>query len=304
MRAFLVISAVCAAASLSACGSRDSAPSVDDLVRDAGALDLAGKTDEAIRLFQQALDQAPDSYAAHYGIGRALDLAGRYEEARRHFARAIELAAEGNREQAMRMMAIAWTFGGRVDEAARVFEQVFDRRIAASNFGAAAEVANELGRVYLEHGDLDNADHWYEVARTTALRETDMPAWRIDLVEMRWAHAEARLAARRGRASEARQHQASVKALLDKGGNDDQKIQYPYLTGYVSFHLGDMRGAIADLEQADQKDPFILLLLAEAHERVGEAARAREYYTRVMESTSHAVNNAFARPVARTKLLQ
>jgi len=300
---FLVISAVCAAASLS-CDSRNQAPSVDDLVRDAGALDLAGKTDEAIRLFQQALAGAPDSYAAHYGIGRALDLAGRYEEARQHFARAIELAAEGNRDQAMRMMAIAWTFAGRVDDAARVFGQVFDRRMAASNFGAAAEVANELGRVYLEHGDLDEAEHWYQTARTTALRETDMPGWRIDLVEMRWAHAAARLAARRGRADEARRHQASVKALLDKGGNDDQKIQYPYLAGYVAFHLGDMRGAIAELGQADQKDPFILFLLAEAHARLGDEARSREFYTRVMESTSHAINNAFARPGARTKLLR
>jgi tetratricopeptide (TPR) repeat protein len=301
--AFLVISAVCAA-SLSACGSQKQAPSVDDLVRDAGALDLAGKTDEAIRLFQQALDRAPDSYAAHYGIGRALDLAGRYEEARQHFARAVELAADGNRDQAMRMMAIALTFAGRVDEAGSVFGQVFERRIAASNFGAAAEVANELGRVYLEHGDLDNAEHWYQVARTTALREKDLPAWRIDLVDMRWAHAEARIAARRGNANDARRHQASVKALLDKGGNDDQKIQYPYLAGYVAFHLGDMPDAIAELGQADQKDPFILLLLAQAHERLGEPARAREYYARVMESTSHAVNNAFARPVARTRLLQ
>jgi tetratricopeptide (TPR) repeat protein len=301
--AFLVISAVCAAASLS-CGSRSETPSVDDLVRDAGALDLAGKTDDAIRLFQQALDRAPDSYAAHYGIGRALDLAGRYEEARQHFARAIELAAEGNREQAMRMMAIAWTFAGHVDEAARVFGQVWDRRLAASNFGAAADVANELGRVYLEHGDLDNAEHWYQAARTTALKEKDLPDWRTDLIEMRWAHAEARIAARRGQAREARQHQATAKALLDKGGNDDQKIQYPYLAGYVAFHLGDMRGAITELERADQKDPFILLLLAEAHERLADASRAREYYAQVMESTSHAINNAFARPVARTKLQQ
>jgi tetratricopeptide (TPR) repeat protein len=301
--AFLVVSAVCAA-SLSACGSQTQAPAVDDLVRDAGALDLAGKTDEAIRLFQQALDRAPDSYAAHYGIGRALDLAGRYEEARQHFARAVELAAEGNRDQAMRMMAIAWTFAGRVDEAGGVFGQVFDRRIAAGNFGAATEVANEIGRVYLEHGDLDRAEEWYRTARSTALKEKDLPEWRTDLVEMRWAHAEARIAARRGHAREAHQHQATVKALLDKGGNDDQKIQYPYLTGYVAFHLGDMRGALADLEQADQKDPFILLLLAEAHDRLGDATRARQYYTRVMESTSHAVNNAFARPVAREKLQQ
>jgi tetratricopeptide (TPR) repeat protein len=300
----LLVSVVCALAPLAACGSSAPKPSADDLIRDAGALDLAGNHNDAIRLFRQALQQAPDSYGAHYGIGRALDLNGQYDEARQHFAKAVEVAQEGNRDQAMRMMAIACTFAGNINEATRIFTQVFDRRIAAANFGAAAEVANEVGRVYLEHSDLDDAEKWYRSARTTALRETDLADWRVDLVEMRWEHAEARIAARRGNTGQAHRHQAEVKALLDKGGNDDQRNQYPYLAGYVAFYLRDYRAAIAELEQADQKDPFILLLLAQAHEKTGDQARARDYYGRVMGSTSHAVNNAFARPIAREKLAQ
>jgi tetratricopeptide (TPR) repeat protein len=296
-----LVGVVCMAASLSGCGGSAPTVPVDDLVREAGARDLAGKQDEAIALFQQALKQAPDSYAAHYGIGRALDLAGRYDEARAHFAKAIDVAQEGNREQALRMMAIAWTFAGNVDEAVRVFQQVFDRRVEANNFGAATEVANEIGRVYLEHGDFDRATQWYRVAHATALRERDLPEWRVDLAQMRLAHAEARIAARRGRERDARAHEAVVKTLLAKGGNDDQRIQYPYLAGYVEFYLGNYRAAISELEQADQKDPFILLLLAQAHEKLDENDRAREYYRRVLDSTSHAVNNAFARPFARAK---
>ena len=93
-----------------------------------------------------------------------------------------------------------------------------------------------------------------------------------------------------------------VKALLDKGTNADQQIQYPYLVGYVDFYLKDYAGAIAGLQKADQEDPFILMLLAEAYERSGNAATARDYYQKVLASTSHAVNNAFARPVARQKI--
>ena len=273
-----------------------------ELVSQAGALDLAGKQEEAIRLFRAALEREPNAYPAHYGLGRALDLAGQYEDARAHLTQAVDLADAGNKDQAMRMLAIAWTFAGNVEEAARIFTDVFNRRVEAKNFGAATDVASELGRVYLEHGDLDRAEAWYRSAHTTALREADLAEWRIDLAHMRLAHAEARIAARRGQAAEARRQQAAYKTLLDKGGNDDQKIQYPYLTGYVAFYLGNTREAITELEKADQKDPFILLLLAQAYETLGDASHAHEYYGRVMGSTSHAVNNAFARPLARAKL--
>lgn len=77
---------------------------------------------------------------------------------------------------------------------------------------------------------------------------------------------------------------------------------YPYLVGYVDFYLKDYAGAIAELQKADQEDPFILLLLAQAYEKSGKAASARDYYRKVLASTSHAVNNAFARPVARQKM--
>jgi hypothetical protein len=35
---------------------------------------------------------------------------------------------------------------------------------------------------------------------------------------------------------------------------------------------------------------------------LGDAEGAERYYQRVLESNSHAVNNAFARPAARQKL--
>jgi tetratricopeptide (TPR) repeat protein len=124
----------------------------------------------------------------------------------------------------------------------------------------------------------------------------------VDLADMRWAHARARIAARRGYADDAHRQEDIVKRLLDKGGNDDQKVQYQYLLGYVDFFLGNYAAAQAALEQADQKDPFILLLLARSHEAMGHADQARDGYRRVLDSTSHAVNNAFARPIARSKL--
>ena len=273
-----------------------------DALNRARRLDVEGKHEAAIAIYQQALARTPDSFEAHYGIARALDLAGRYDEARRHFARAIELAPEGTKDQVLRMMGVAYTFVSNAAEAAKYFRTVFDRRVAAGNFAGAAEVANELGRVYLELGDPDNGLTWYRSGYETAARETGRPAGEADLAEMRWAHAQARVAARKGNGREARRHQAAVRSLLDKRTNPDQEIQYPYVVGYVDFYLKDYSGAVAALEKADQSDPFILLLLAQAYEQAGNAVSARATYQKVLASTSHAVSNAFARPVARRKL--
>jgi tetratricopeptide (TPR) repeat protein len=95
---------------------------------------------------------------------------------------------------------------------------------------------------------------------------------------------------------------AIVKTILDKGTNPDQQIQYAYLAGYVDLYLKDYRGAIAELEKADQTDPFILSLIAQAYEKTHDTARAREYYAKVLGSNAHTPNNAFARPLARKKI--
>jgi tetratricopeptide (TPR) repeat protein len=274
----------------------------DDLVSQARRLDLAGKQDDAIALYAQALQRTPNSFDAQYGIARALDLAGRYAEARDHFTRAIALASEGEKDQALRMMGVSYAFVGDSRAAAPYFQQVFDRRVKAGNFAGAAEVANELARVYLELGDLDAARREYRTAFDTAARQPARSAADVDLAALRWAHAQARIAARQGNVAEARRQEAAVKALVDKGTNADQQVQYAYLVGYDAFYLKDYSKAIAALRMADETDPFILLLLARAYEESGQPALAREYYQKTFASTSHAVNNAFARPVARQKL--
>lgn len=292
--------AVCGAL-LVVCGCR---PAPQDSLERAWRLDLDGKHEEAIAVYRSVLEGLPDSFDAHYGIARALDLAGRYDDARQHFATAIELAPEDAKDQALRMMGVSHAFVHDADGAAPYFKLVIQRRVDAGNFAGAAEAANELGRVYLEVGNPGEAFRWYRTGYELALREPDQPASLTDLAELRWAHAQARIAARRGDASEACKQAAVVKTLLDKGSNPDQRIQYPYLRGYIDFHLGNHEQAVERLQQADHEDPFILLLLAESFETLGNAEKSREYYRRVLASSSHAVNNAFARPVARDKIAQ
>jgi tetratricopeptide (TPR) repeat protein len=282
--------------------AQDAPAAPQAIIQQARQLNGEGKQDEAIALYREALMRSPDSYDAHYGLGIAFDLKGAYADARQSFIKAIQLAPDESKEQALGAMAVSYAFSGDVRGASSFYRQVFDRQTGAENFSAASETANALGRVYLESGDPENAAKWYQTGYETSRRQPGLPGAQIDLADLRWVHAQARLAARKGSAATARAQIAAVKALLDKGTNDDQRIQYPYLVGYVDLFLNDYAGAVAALKEANQQDPFVLFLLAQAYEKSGDAAKARETYQQVLASNAHSLNNAFARSVARSKV--
>ena len=273
-----------------------------DLVKQGEKLNSEGKQDEALALYRKALEQSPSLYDAHLAAGIALDLKGDYAGARTHFSRAIDLAPPDSKQQAIRALAMSHAFEGNAVEAAKGEQQIFDARLAKNDFVGAAEIANELARIYLESDDSDHAFQWYNTGYETALRKTDLTDAEKNLWIFRWESAQARIDARRGKANEAQQHVAAAKVALDKANNPDQVRFYPYLTGYVAFYTGHYKTAIADLQKADQRDPLILALLGEACEKIGDQTRAKEYYRKVLASNAHNPTNAFARPLARKKL--
>jgi len=117
-------------------------------------------------------------------------------------------------------------------------------------------------------------------------------------------HAEARISARRGDQAAAERHVAAAKAALDgmKDLRQQQDSFFPYLTGYVAFYLGDYEKALADLEKADQGDPFIQCLLGQTYEKLGDKDRAMECYRKASMTHAHNPPAAYARPFARKKL--
>jgi tetratricopeptide (TPR) repeat protein len=273
-----------------------------ELVKRGQELNNAGKQDEALALYRQAIAANPKSLDAHLAAGVSLDLQGKYEEARRYLAKAIELASAETKDRALRTMAVSYAFEGRGSDAAGYEKQVFDARLAKSDFVAAAEIANELGRIFLESGSLNDAQQWYKAGYDTALRKKDLTEADKNLWLFRWEHAQGRIAARRGQGDEAQQHIHSAKLALDKANNPDQARFFPYLVGYVAFYSGDAKTALSEFQKADQRDPFILCLMAQSYEKLGDQATAAENYRKVMAINTHSPANAFARPVARKKL--
>jgi tetratricopeptide (TPR) repeat protein len=278
-------------------------PPADPQVREARMLTNQGKLDDALAVYRQMLAKNAHSFEGNLGAGTVLDLEGKYTEARERLAKAIEIASPREMPQALRTMAISYAFTRDGKDAEKYEGQAYDQEIAAKDSFQAGEIADELGRILLESGDPADAARWYQKGHEAGLQIPDLKPADRDLWDYRWEHAEARIAARRGDHALAEKHVAAAKAILDKGTlNPQQATFFPYLTGYVAFYGGDYKTAIADLQKANQHDPFILSLLAQAYEKTGDKAQAMECYHRILDFHMHNPTNAFARPLAEEKL--
>ena len=263
----------------------------------------SGKRSEALALYRQAVKQDPASFDAQIGIGRLLDLEGQYGEARQHLQKAIEIAPDAERNAALSTMAQSYAFEGNAAEAATSYQRVFDSQIKAGALESAAGTANALGRVYLETGDGTNAEKWYRTGYDTSGKLEKRTPADIDLWEMRWQHAQARIAARRKQFDVARGHMSELITIIGRGKlPENQQVQYPYLAGYVAFYQGKLDEAIGELSKASQDDPFVLSLLAQAYEQKKEQGKARELWTRIVAMSDHNLQLAFARPLAQRQL--
>jgi tetratricopeptide (TPR) repeat protein len=280
-------------------------PQQPEFVKQGQQLIRDGKPDEALALYRSTLQTSPDSVPANVAAGSVLDLMGKGEEARKYFSKAIELAdTPEHRAGVQRAMAVSYAFEGDCGKAVGYEQQVFDFYSGAKNFFQQGEIANELARICIDAGDLDAAQKWYTIGHDTGLKEPDIKPARQDLWNFRWEHAQARIAARRGDQPGAQKHAAAAKAILDKGAIPEQAVFFPYLKGYIAFYAGDYKTSVSELSQANPNDAFIQCQLGQAYEKLGDKAKAMEYYHKASATSSHNPPAAYAVPFVRKKLSQ
>jgi tetratricopeptide (TPR) repeat protein len=268
----------------------------------------SGNYAEAEAAFRAAVADSPDSAPVSNAAGIAFDLMGKSPEAQKYFQKAIDLAATpAAKSAAQRAMAMSFAFEGDCRNTARYEDlatRYFETEGAPDRFYQQGELADEAARVCIDAGDLATAQRYYAKGRDAGLKQPDIPADRVKLWNFRYEHAMARLAARRGNKAEAEKHVATAKQLVD--GMEELKAQQqafvPYLTGYVAFYLGDYQKALADLQQAQQNDAFIECMIGETYEKLGDKDKAMEYYRKAAGVQGHNPPAAYAKWFTRKKL--
>ena len=275
---------------------------VSPQIKQAQQLNSEGKFEDALAVLNPVLAVSPQDYEANLTSGIALDMQGDFGKARGYLEKAVEVAPPARQVQALRTMAVSYAFQCDLPQVAKYEQQAFDSQMKNQKFTDAAGTANELARIYLECGDVPEASKWYQTGYDTAIRQPNLSEADRDLWQFRWENAKARMAAREGKAKQADADVVAAKAILDKSKIPDQQRFYPYITGYVAFYAGNYKSAIEELQKADQKDPFILVLLAQAYEKMGNQSEGMKLYRQILTINSHNPTNAFARPLAKKKL--
>jgi tetratricopeptide (TPR) repeat protein len=266
-----------------------------DVVKQGQQLVREGKRQEALELYQRTLQTTPDSIPVNLAAGNVLDQMRKNEEARKYFSKVIATAdTPEHKAMGERAMAISYAFQADCSNAIEYEQQVFDFYGSVNNFFEQGEIADEAARVCIDSGDLDAARKWYKIGHDAGEQEPDIKPARRDLWDFRWEHAQARIAARQGDQTEAQNHAAAAKAILDKGAISEQAQFFPYLKGYVAFYANDYKTALEELLQANQNDPFIQCMIGETYEKLGQQDKAMEYYRKASAASSHNPPAAYA----------
>jgi tetratricopeptide (TPR) repeat protein len=246
-----------------------------------------------------------------------LDRDGKTAAARVVFQAMIDSAAgPAARAQALRAMAMSYAFDGDCANTVKFERMVIaywatrEQAEPANAFYQQGEMANEAARVCLEAGDWAAAEEWYRQGTTLGTKEPAPATHPRSLWAYRLAHALGRIAARRGDSAEARRQIAAARQALDgdTAMARQQERFFPYLVGYVALYTGDLATAEAQLSRAvalrgNERDPFMLCLLAMTYERQGRQAEASALYRKAYDlAGGHNPPAAFVRPFVRKKL--
>lgn len=182
---------------------KTSAPEREDitraifLVREAGIKAQAGAVDEAIGLYEQALDIFPRMNYANKELGRLQLIQGRIPEAIKHLSTAVE--TDDYPEEALNELGIAHLYAGRYDPALAAFQGSAEldpeRAEARFNMGVALRKSGRLKearelfvqererapanpRIHREIALIDHAEGRMDIALASLERAMDLdPAW-------------------------------------------------------------------------------------------------------------------------------
>lgn len=117
-----------------------------------------GRIDEAIGFFSRAIELSPNSAKAHNNIGIAYMIQGKADDSLKHLREAARL--EPGSYETRSNLAQALTHTGRIDEAIPLCEALLREK-------PDAELANNLGVLYGQLGQLDKAEQAFRTALKT-----------------------------------------------------------------------------------------------------------------------------------------
>ncbi len=245
-----------------------------------------GRFDEAIAQYNKALAIDSNFVNSHFGIAAALTYKGKPADAQAELEKMTQKArTDGERRTALFGQAVVAVDSGKLDQAVAEAEKEY--AIAQKN-NDAANMSGDLqlkANILLEAGKYDAAKQAFDQALKTT---TDSGlSQQVKDNAARFSHYNfARVAIARKDLATAKTETETFRKGVEAAKNANQLKQAHELAGRIALEEKNYDVAITEFGQANQQNPDVLYLLAQAYKAKGDAANAKTFFTKAAKFNS------------------
>ena len=245
-----------------------------------------GRFDEAITQYNKALSIEPNFINSHFGIAAALTYKGNATEAQAELQKMSQKArTDGERRTALFGQVVVALDSGKFDQA--LAELAKEYAIAEKN-NDSANMTGDLqlkGNILLEMGKYDDARQAYEQALKTTTDSGLSQAVKDNAARFQHYNL-ARVAIAKKDLVTAKTETETFRKGVEAAKNANQLKLAHELAGRIALEEKNYDAAIAELAQANQQNPDVLYLLGWVYQEKGDAAKAKDSYTRAAKFNS------------------
>jgi tetratricopeptide (TPR) repeat protein len=262
-----------------------------------------GRFDDSIAQYKKALAIDGNFLASHTGIATDLMYLDKPAEAEAEIGNITQKARNvGEQRNALFNLAIVHVDRGEMAKALKDVDALQALAEKSNDVPAIAGDHTLRGNILVEMGRADDAKKEFD----TVLKVTEESNLSADIkANARLFHHFnlARVAMRKKDFAGAKSAAEAFQKGVDGSGNAGQIRLSHELNGSIALAEKDYAKAIAELDQANQQNPYNLYRLSQAHLAQGDKAKAKDFCTRAADFNGlPLLNYAFVRSKAKADL--
>ncbi len=258
-----------------------------------------GKFEKSIEHYNKALAINPNFVASHIGIATDLNYLGKQEDARKQLQKLYEMARnDGERRAAYFSMAVSYVDEGNLEQAFAELDKGYALAEKINDAAAMAGDLNNKGNILMEAGKPDKAMAMFE--KSVKLIQGSALSQEVkDNFSRGFLYNSARVAIKQKDLETAKAKSEKFHEAVKAVNNPLQMMLYHELLGTIALAENDYDKAVAELNQANQQNPYNLFRLAVAYKGKGDAANFKTYCKKAARFNAlNSLNQGFIRSKA------
>ena len=258
-----------------------------------------GKFDDSIAQYRKALAIDPNFINSYQGIAAALMYQGKPDEAAAELQKITDKArSDAERRTALFALTVLDIDGGKMEKALEDVDKQYTLGEKTNDVPAMTGDLQLKGNIMLEMGKYDEAKALFERG-LKATEESNLSREIKDNTRLFQHYNLARVGLGKKDIATAKSEAEAFRKGTDSLKNPAQTRQAHELAGMIALEEKDYDKALAELQQANQQNPYNLYRLCQAHQGKGDVEKAKAFCTKAAGFNSlPQINLAFIRTKA------